>query len=51
MSKPLTQVRTIREYNSGRSANDPVTAMYAPIGARLSPSPSTRWHSGVNRLV
>ena len=32
----------------GKSANSPVTAKYAPIGARDNPKPKIRWHSAVN---
>ena len=35
----------------GNKENTPVTAMYAPIGAKDKPTPKTKWHNAVNRLV
>ena len=35
----------------GRILKFPVTEIYAPMGARLSPNPSTKWHSEVILLV
>lgn len=35
----------------GDQAKAPVNARYAPIGAKLNPTPNTKWQSGVKRFV
>ena len=47
----LAKHKTVKEKSMGNKLNCPVTAMYAPIGARLKPTPKTKWHNAVKRLV
>ena len=42
MSNPLTQKRTAIENNIGVKLNSPVTAKYAPNGAKDSPMPKIK---------
>lgn len=51
MSNPATQVKTRAEKRSGNQWNDPVTAKYAPMGAKLNPKPNTKWQRAVNLFV
>lgn len=51
MSKPVTQVNTDNEINTGIQLKTPVTARYAPVGASARPNPSTKCESDVNRFV